>query len=372
MADPAPLDVRGRIPAAQRTKSLVSGLLSFLVPLAAWLALLVGVVVAPWWAKVPLGMLNGLAIGILFIVGHDACHGILLPRRWQNRLVGRICLLPPLHPYTAWKHNHNGLHHAFTNLKERDPGFPPLSPAEYRALPAWRQLVYRVNRKWYGLGLLYFTEMWLRWEVLPSPDRAPRNPKAYNRDRLLVALFAAAWAGVLVASGLLLDGSAWAVAGLVLTGFVLPYAVWNWLIGFIILQQHTHPRVAWYSKLDAPDPTYFKMQVNATPHLIFPAPFRWVMQNVMEHTAHHADPAVPLYRLPEAQAVLDKAFRTEIVRVRWSVGEFLRTLRVCRLYDYEAHRWVDYDGQPLTGVLYEREVAEPVLAAHGAPAGSSA
>jgi omega-6 fatty acid desaturase (delta-12 desaturase) len=352
--DPAPFDVRGRLRPEHRRRALLPGLLSFLVPLAAFAGLLAAVVLAPWWAKVPLGALTGIAIGVMFIVGHDACHGILLPRRWQNRLAGRVCLLPALHPYTAWKHNHNGLHHAFTNLKEKDPGFPPLSPAEYRALSGWGRLLYRVNRKWYGLGLLYFVEMWLKWEVLPAKEHSPRNPKAYNRDRLLVAAFAVAWVGGLAAAGWFLDGSALAAVGLVLVGFVLPYAVWNWLIGFIILQQHTHPRVAWYSEKDFPDPTYFQMQVNATPHLIFPRPFRWVMRHVMEHTAHHADPAVPLYQLTDAQAVLDKAYRTEIVRQYWSVRGFLTTLRVCKLYDYDAHRWVDYDGTPLSEPLYDR------------------
>ena len=53
--------------------------------------------------------------------------------------------------------------------------------------------------------------------------------------------------------------------------------------------------------MDGGGPSYFQMQVRATPHLIFPAPFRWIMRHVMEHTAHHADPGIPLYHLPDAQ-----------------------------------------------------------------------
>ena len=329
------------------SEALGPGLASFLIAASAWLLTLAGVVLAPWWAKVPLGVANGLLIGVLFIVGHDACHGILLPRRWMNRLAGRLSLLPALHPFAAWVHNHNGLHHGFTNVKEKDPGFPPLSPAEYRSLPRWRRLLYRVGRTWYGLGVLYFTEMWLKWEVLPTRDRAPRNRRAYRLDRLLVAAFALAWVGMLVAVG-----RGWAEsAGLVLVGFVLPQMMWNWLIGFLILQQHTHPRVPWYSELDSPSPSYFQAQVRATPHLHFPAPFRWAMRHVMEHTAHHADPSVPLYRLADAQRELTRAYRRDMVRVLWTPGGFLRTLRVCRLYDYAAHRWVDYDGTPLTRPL---------------------
>lgn len=347
-------EVRSHISPGHRVRALV-GVLSYLLPTLAWAGTLVGIILLPWWAKMPLGLLNGVLIGVIFIVGHDACHGILTPYRWLNRLIGRLCLLPSLHPYTAWVHNHNGLHHAFTNWKERDPGFPPLSVDEYRALSLFRRWVYRRQRTWYGLGLLYFLDMWVKWEMFPTAERAPRNPKAYFWDRLLVSVFALLWIGGLVLAGW---GNWLETLLFVVCGFALPQMMWNWWIGFIILQQHTHPRVAWYSsELDGGGPSYFQMQVRATPHLIFPAPFRWLMRHVMEHTAHHADPGVPLYHLPEAQKVIEKKYRTDIIRVLWGPGEFLRTMRTCKVYDYAAHRWCDYDGKPLTPRLLEREEA---------------
>lgn len=338
--------VRRLVDDSHRQKHLLPGAASFFGAGSVWLATIVALVFVPWWARVVLGVVNGLAIGVFFIVGHDACHGILVPYRWMNRLMGRMCLLPALHPFTSWVHNHNGLHHAFTNLREKDPGFPPLSLAEYRALSPFRRWLYRLQRTWYGLGVLYFFEMWLRWEVLPSAEHAPRNPRGFFWDRLLVAAFAATWIGGLAAGAYFQGEPIWAM---VLVGFVLPQFVWNWLIGFIILQQHTHPRIAWYSELDGP--SYFQMQVRATPHLIFPLPFRFILRHVMEHTAHHADPSVPLYALTEAQAQLDREFRRDIVRVGWTVRTFLQTMRTCHLYDYQAHRWMDYDGSYTTGPL---------------------
>ena len=188
---------------------------------------------------------------------------------------------------------------------------------------------------------------------------APRNPAGFRFwDRLLVLAFAIAWIGGLVGAGLLLEENPFL---LVATGFVLPQLVWNWLIGFIILQQHTHPKVAWYSELDFPAPSYYMMQIEATPHLTFPAPFRFLMRNVMEHTAHHADPSVPLYQLADAQKELERTYRRDIVRVVWTPALFLRTLRVCRLYDYAGHRWVDYDGTPLSGRLWELPVSAALV-----------
>lgn len=343
-------EVRAQIPPAYRVR-LIVGLLSYLIPATLWVGTFVGILFLPWWAKIPFGLLNGILIGVMFIVGHDACHGILTPHRWLNRLLGRLCLLPSLHPYTAWVHNHNGLHHAFTNWKERDPGFPPLSVDEYQKLTGVRRWLYRQKRTWYGLGLLYFLDMWVKWEMFPTRERAPRNPKAYFWDRLLVSAFAVLWAGGLVLAGW---GNWLETLLLVLCGLVLPQMMWNWLIGFIILQQHTHPRVAWYSsELAGRGPTYFQMQVRATPHLTFPPAFRWIMRHVMEHTAHHADPGVPLYHLPDAQQVLDKKYRTDIVRVMWGPREFLHTMRTCKVYDYAAHRWCDFDGKPLTPRLLD-------------------
>ncbi len=341
--------VRAGIGEERRRRSLGAGLATLLPAAAVWALTLAGVaLLPPWWARVPLAVVNGIAIGVLFLCGHDAGHGALLPRRWMNRLAGRLCLLPALHPFAAWVHNHNGLHHGFTNIKEKDPGFPPLTLAEYRALPAWRRGVYRVGRTWYGLGLLYFVEMWVKWEMFPAAPRAPRNRAAFRRDRAVVAAFAVAWVGLLATAAV---GQGTSAVALVLVGFALPQAVWNWTIGFVIFQQHTHPEVPWYSALDGPAPSYFQAQVRATPHVILPAPYRFLMRHIMEHTAHHADPSVPLYRLEEAQRALESTYKEDILLVRWKPARFFRTFRVCRLYDYAAHRWVDYDGTPLTRPL---------------------
>src|SRR4051794_24470796 len=64
-----------------------------------------------------------LAIGALFVIGHDAAHNSLTPIGWLNRLVGRLVFLPAYHPYTSWVFAHNTLHHGGTNLRGRHPDF---------------------------------------------------------------------------------------------------------------------------------------------------------------------------------------------------------------------------------------------------------
>lgn len=345
---PGPQQVRGKIQSSRRARRIGPGLASFLGTFSLWLGTLALIALLPWWAGIPLGFINGLSIAMLFVVGHDGAHGALFPRRWMNRLAGRIGLLPALHPYSSWVHSHNRLHHSFTNIKGKDSSFPPLDLAEYRALPAWHRWLVRRYRTWYGLGLYYFLDVWAKWEFFPSRDHAPKNPKAFRFDRLLVVAFVAVWIGSLVMAA---EWTGTSTIGLLIVGFVIPQMVWNYLIGFIIFQQHTHPRVPWYSEKDAPAPSFFQMQIQATPHLHFPGPFRWIMRHIMEHSAHHTDPLIPLYELTDAQKDLEKAYRRQMVRPIWNQRMFLNTLRVCKLYDFESHRWTDYEGRPTTEPL---------------------
>ncbi len=346
---PGPAEVRSRLTDEHRSRTIRLGSKAFVRATLAWAITLAGVVLAPWWAKIPLALLNGGIISTLFLVGHDAGHGSLFPRRWMNRLSGRISFLPSLHPYTSWVHTHNRLHHAFTSIKEKDPGFPPLTVEEYAQLSMFGRWLHRRKRTWYGLGLFYFLDMWAKWEAFPTRARSPKNPKAFQRDRALVFAFAVAWIGGLGwygwESG---DGAIEMIA----VGFVLPQLVWNWLIGFVIFQQHTHPNIPWFSERDLPSPTFFDAQVRATPHVELPVQFRGAIRHIMEHTAHHADPMVPHYRLASAQQALEDAYPYEILKDHWTIRRFLRIFRICRLYDYSNHRWLDYDGKPLTGALF--------------------
>jgi omega-6 fatty acid desaturase (delta-12 desaturase) len=86
----------------------------------------------------------------------------------------------------------------------------------------------------------------------------------------------------------------------------------------------------------------------------------------MEHTAHHADPRVPLYNLEKAQKRLEETYGDNIVVVPFTVRGLFTTLRTCRLFDYENHRWLDWDGTPTTGSLLGHKGRRPVQAAAAA------
>src|SRR6185369_2687052 len=114
--------------------------------------------------RIAAGLAAGVLLAVLFVVGHDACHGSFTSRRWLNSVIGRIAFLPTMTPYSAWELSHNLTHHVYTNLKTLDYVWAPLSKREYDALPGWRRKLERIYRHPLGLALYYPIEIW--WKRL--------------------------------------------------------------------------------------------------------------------------------------------------------------------------------------------------------------
>jgi acyl-lipid omega-6 desaturase (Delta-12 desaturase) len=295
-----------------------------------------------WWWKTALAVGVGIAIARLFLIGHDACHGAFFPSaRWANAIAGRIVFLPSLTPYSTWELGHNTLHHGFTNLRGKDYVYTPFGKAEFEALPEWRKWLERVYRHPFGPGLHYGIEVW--WRRLWFPRRPPGGaaPRAvYRWDSLLTLGYVVAQ---LFAVSAVARSSGQHPAALAAWAIALPFAVWSFVMGFVTYQQHTHTRVVWYAERREWDPV--TAQVEGTVHILFPPPIGALLGNIMEHTAHHLDVAIPLFDLPEAQRRVENEFPEEVTVVRWSVRYYLECCRRCKLYDYEARAWTGFDGR---------------------------
>ena len=358
-ANPVPgvRDVRASIGDAAREKSTLKGVLFYVVSVVPYALGVIGFLVLDgWWLKALSAALFTVALPMMFIVGHDACHQSLTPRRWLNKLIGRLSMVPTWHAYSVWDHVHNGLHHAWTNVRYKDYTWMPMSKAEYDALSPLGRFMHRRYRTWWGPAFYYIIELWGKIGMTGAKAQSPRMSALFWVDRLSVVAFTIAF----VASVLLLTdrtglgaNTVLVSAGLLAVGVVIPFVVWSWVMGMIILVHHTHPTVPWYG--DVADWSYYAGQVRATVHIELPRPIELVLHNIMEHTAHHADPRVPLYNLEQAQKNLEAAYAGNIVVVPFTLGGLFKTLRTCRLFDYEEHRWLDWDGTPTTEALLERK-----------------
>lgn len=272
----------------------------------------------------------GLVISRLFILGHDACHQSFTRHRRLNRWLGRLVFLPSLTPYSLWEVGHNVVHHGYTNLRGFDFVWQPLTLAEYRALPRWRQAIERVYRSGWAPWLYYLIEIWWARLLFPSRKTMPTRRAVFVRDRLLVTVFAVLWIGGLAAAAIATRQS---VGWLVGVGFVLPFLVWNGMIGFVVYVHHTHADVVWHEDKRAWSAS--QPFVSTTVHLTFRSAMGGALHHIMEHTAHHVDMSIPLYRLKRAQALLEAALPQAIVVQPFSWRWYAGTARHCKLYDFE-------------------------------------
>jgi omega-6 fatty acid desaturase (delta-12 desaturase) len=287
----------------------------------------------PLALRIAAGLCAGVLLAVLFVIGHDACHGSFTSRNWLNRAIGRIAFLPTITPYSTWELSHNHTHHVYTNLKRHDHVWTPLTKAEYESLPGWRRTLERIYRHPLGLALYYPFEIWWKRLLFPSTRYVQPLKPVYLADSALAAsVFLLALVPIVRQGPLaLLLAMAW------------PFAIWNWLMSWALLAQHTHPSVPWFD--DEGQWRAAQAQTRATVHVVAPGPLNFLLHRIMEHTAHHLDVTVPLYRLSAAQAALERECAGIVVE-RWTPRSFVRHIRACKLYDYSLRQWLDFDGNP--------------------------
>ena len=308
--------------------------------------LAVVIMAANVFVKVLASLALGLQIARLFVLGHDACHQSLFTHRLANRWIGRLLFLPSLTPFSLWEVGHNLGHHVYTNLRGMDYVWTPLSKSEFDTLPAWRRVAERFYRSGFGYGAYYLVELWWRKLFFASRAEIPTERPAFKADSLLVLGFGITWIGALIGAGIATHQS---TALLVVTGFVVPFLLWNWIMGAVIYFHHTHPRLAWYNDIDLWEAA--RDTGCNTVHVLFPAKLGRVLNNIMEHPAHHLDVRIPLYNLEAAHRVLaDPAQVTQ----RFSLQLIKDCVQHCKLYDYEAGHWIDFAGRPSGPALTPR------------------
>ncbi len=328
---------------AEERRTLSAGLRVFGVHFLLYLATLIGAI-APLPASLNLvfAIANGVFIALLFIIGHDAAHGSFVPGRSWNVWLARIAFVPCVHGASLWRVIHNEHHHARTNLKGVDGVWAPMSPDEYQSSSPIRRLLERVYRGPAGPLIYYYIAFWIHRVLFPLAPELRKEWRRHVPDTAFafVGLICTLAAIAAIGKTLTPERPLWIV---LLTGWAIPFAVWNYLMGFTIYLNHTHPSIPWFDDEDswlrlrghAPDTASIVMPVNLVP----------LYTKVMAHTSHHAQIRIPVYLLPEAEAELRKAF-PRLLEYRLSVGTYRAIYRKCKLFDYNRMCWTGFDGVP--------------------------
>ena len=332
-----PLVVRAAISPALRERSFFKGLTIFCLALAVWATLFsVGYLAESSWIKAIAGVSLGFATGVLFVIGHDASHGSLTPLAGLNRMLARIAFLPSLHPECTWDTGHNKLHHGWSGLRGRDPAYAPISPGDYRSKGWLGRLSHRIYRNPLGFGLYYLVDMWLMRQIL---CRFEGYTEGLTRTRMRVD-FGLVLGFLLLQVAVVINaphGQAWLN---VLTLVLVPFLVWNYVMAFVTIPQHTHPHIPWFD--DKSSWSFYEAQVRGTVHVVPPLPVDLMFANIFHHTAHHVDKKIPLYNLRRAQLEIARAYPADVVQQRMTLAGFVGTLQQCQLFDYASKRWVRF------------------------------
>jgi acyl-lipid omega-6 desaturase (Delta-12 desaturase) len=289
---------------------------------------------APLWLRVAASIVAGLAIPSLFVIGHDAAHGAFTARRVTNDLIGRVAMLPALHNFSLWQYVHNHQHHRQPNLRGGNSWSPP-SWDEYRRMSWPARARTRLYRSALGFAPYYLIERWWRAKFFPRRDGPVEHRAAQWRDFALLLVYLAAFLVALALAGGALS---------VLLGFAVPFLIWNAMMGATTYLQHTNIRAPWFDSIEAWRDA--ARDEDVTIHLRVPRWYGLVSHHIMAHSAHHILPKIPLYRLQAAQARLDGLLGGAGIIEDFSPRYLWRTLRTCRLYDYQARRWLDFAGRP--------------------------
>jgi omega-6 fatty acid desaturase (delta-12 desaturase) len=348
------IGARGAVSSVRETvrsdaRSLARGLTSFVLYSALYAATMIDALAPfPIGLNIASAIANGFMIAMLFIIGHDCCHGAFVPGRSWNLWIGRLSFIPVVHSVSLWRVAHNGNHHGRTNLKGVDPVWTPMSPAEYAAASPARRWLERVYRSAFGPVIYYHLAIWLPLMIAPIWPQARAQWRRHLPDTLWVlAGFAATLTGVgMLGSWLAPERPLWLIMTL---GWALPFAVWSYFAAFTVYLNHTHPDIAWFG--DEAKWSAYNGSVMGTAHVHIPIDIFPLYTDVMAHPAHHANATTPVYALPEAQAELKTRVGQDGHEYTLTPGTYMRIVRTCKLFDYERMCWTGFDGVPMTRPL---------------------
>ncbi|CAN7692868.1 fatty acid desaturase [Pseudorhodoferax sp. LjRoot39] len=320
-----------------------SGALLLLRDGALYWGLWAAVLLAPamGW-KILASVLLGIRLTSMYTLAHDASHRTLFASRRWNWIAALALGVPSVQNYRMWTHDHNHVHHPRTNGDHFD-FYRPFSKAEYDALSPLQQLAERLCRAPNVFGLfVYWLVRWIPTRVWPNV----RTPQEQRGVSMAYAVPLMLFHGGMVAFlALVAPRIAPVDAGTaVLLGWFGPLMLHFWISSATLYLMHTHPNIPWFKGDIARSGDYAPELCSTV--LTTPDWFSKMVNNVYCHAAHHAHHGIPSYLLLPAQKRMNALLGNRLVVEPLSLFSMLRTLRTCKLYDFERHQWTDFDGLP--------------------------
>ncbi len=282
------------------------------------------------YVALDVSVLLTLAIGVVaggflmrtFIVFHDCTHGSFTPSRRLNTWIGRICGLLVLTPFRWWRRSHAVHHGTAGDLDRRGTGdILTLTTAEYRALPRWGRLRYRLLRSPFVLFGLGWMLIFVLAQRVVSPKARPEIRNSVLATNVCLVLVVA---GACLLVGwreyLLLQVPPVFVAGSV--------GIWFFYVNHQFEDTYWQRSGEW---------SYADAALAGSSYLNLPGLLRFFSGNIGYHHVHHLSPRIPNYNLRAAHAA-HPAFR-DVPEI--SLADGLRATRL-KLWDERRGRLVTF------------------------------
>lgn len=240
------------------------------------------------WLGMLLFPVGAILLVRLFMFQHDCGHGSFFEQRWANEMLGWGLGVLTLTPYASWRADHAAHHASMGNLDRRGIGdITTLTLSEYRALPKWRRLGYRLYR--HPLVMFGIGPIWLFF----ISNRIPAGNQRRRWRAWLGVLGTNAGLAVLLVALMLSLGPT-----VVLLGW-FPVVLLAAMIGvWLFYVQHQFPNTYWETSSSW---DFRNAALQGASFYDLPRPLHWLTGNIGFHHIHHLSSRIPNYRLRECQ-----------------------------------------------------------------------
>ena len=239
------------------------------------------------WAQVNSGwrapalILYGVSLALMFCAVHECVHRTAFANGRMNDAIAWIAGLLSFYNSTFYRRYHKW-HHRYTRIVGKDPELTDLEPstfAEYlwvlSGIPWWKGKIVGHAKAALGQfeGCYYLPESC--------------HSSVVNSTRLQLGVY-----GVIA-----LLSAAFGHPWFLFTYWILPLAVGQPLLRFVLLAEHTGCACGDYP-----------LAYTRTTLTLWP--LRFLMWNMPYHAEHHLYPSIPFHALPNAHSILKQQFET--------------------------------------------------------------
>jgi omega-6 fatty acid desaturase (delta-12 desaturase) len=278
-----------------------------------------------YWLTLLLAIPTAGLLVRLFIIQHDCGHHSFFRSQRLNDMLGALCGLFTLTPYSLWRRSHSRHHASSGNLRHRGHGDVwVLTVDEYVSRSYLGRLQYRLYRHplflfVIGPSLLFLVRQRVTYNIPESWHRERRSVHLTNAGVLL--LVAIAWCTIGLTPFLLVH----------LPVVVLAASIGSWL--FFIQHQYEHtywqPDERW---------DFVRSAFEGSSYYRLPRLLQWFTGNIGFHHIHHLESRIPNYNLPRSYAAVPE-LRQAVTLGLWDSVKCARF----KLWDEQRQRMVTFN-----------------------------